>query len=67
MMFNFRIFPMVLWLVTSLSSTAHASEPAIDGGSTARMLTSVALVLLMKPGLGSGFHSEHGYGMLNSN
>ena len=32
-------------------AVAHASEPAIDSGTTAWMLTSTALVLLMIPGL----------------
>ncbi|MEE2779826.1 MAG: ammonium transporter [Myxococcota bacterium] len=47
--------PVTLFTTTtalaSVTSVAHASTPEIDSGTTAWMLTSTALVLLMIPGL----------------
>ena len=45
------IFLMAAAGVTLLTSTAHASDIVVDSGTTAWMLTSTALVLLMIPGL----------------
>ena len=51
MKFRTMIFPLLAAVPIFWAGLAQAAQPEIDTGTTAWMLTSTALVLLMIPGL----------------